>query len=273
MSSCSNQLHNEKNPSEKTVLITGASTGIGFALAKKFLTEGYKVVITANNIERLTEAQMQLNKLGYGHVEAIVQNLACIDGAQLLADELNRREMKIDILVNNAGFSVFGVFEQASWAETLQMLQLNVLSLTQLTRLLLPDMVARNSGKILNLGSTGSFLPGPDCAVYCATKAYVLSFSNSLAEELKGTGVTVTTICPGATATRFAQRSGMAQTRIFQGIVANADVVANTAFRALQRGRIYVIDGMINKFLVGLGRFMPICMLNPVARWFTQSGS
>ncbi len=261
----------EKFKVGKTVLITGASTGIGFALAKRFVVEGYKVVISANDSQRLATAEKQLNLLSQNCVETIVQNLACTEGAQALVDELNRREIMVDILVNNAGFSVYGVFTEASCTDTLAMLQLNMVSLTHLTKLLLPDMIKKGSGKIMNLGSTGSFLPGPGLAAYCATKAYVLSFSNSLAEELRGTGVTVITVCPGATQTRFAERSGMTQTRIFQGIVADADSVANTAYLAMKRGHVYIVTGFLNKFMVFLGRFMPVCMLNRVARWFTLS--
>ena len=262
---------NGKYKIDKTVLITGASTGIGFALAKRFVVEGYKVVITGNDVHRLAKAEEQLNQLSHNHVETIAQNLACTEGAQALVDELSRREITVDILVNNAGFSVYGVFPEAGWADTLAMLQLNMLSLTQLTHLLLPAMIKRGSGRIMNLGSTGSFLPCPGLAAYCATKAYVLSFSNSLAEELRGTGVTVTTVCPGPTQTHFAERSGMDQTRAFQGVVADAESVADTAYLAMKGGRIYIVTGFLNKVMVFLGRFMPVCVANRIARWFTLS--
>jgi short-subunit dehydrogenase len=169
---------------------------------------------------------------------------------------------------------VYGSFRETSAQRELEMIQTNVIALTQLTKELLPGMIERRSGKILNLGSTGSFAPGPLNAVYCAGKAYVLSFSEALAEELKGTGVTVTTLCPGATKTKFAERAQMTDTNIFRGSLLSAAEVAEAGYRAMMRGQTSVVVGLANQLTVLSLRFMPRNLVARIGKsMMTRSGS
>lgn len=184
---------------------------------------------------------------------------ALITGAtapEEICAELQDKSIHIDILVNNAGFNEYGHFSETDPEKELQMIQVNLVSLTRLTKLLLPGMLKQGYGKILNIGSTGSFGPGPLNAVYCATKAYVLSFSEAIAEELRGTGVTVTALCPGATKTEFAGRAKMEDVRLFQKGLMDAGKVAEIGFDALMRGKTSVVAGCTNKLTVFSVRFM-----------------
>jgi uncharacterized protein len=203
----------------KTALITGASSGIGYELAGLFASSGHDLVLVARNEQRLSRLAEELQQRIGVAVTVLVKDLAAPRAAEEIVVELQNRSLHVDILVNNAGFGEYGPFHETSLERKLQMIQVNVAELTQLTRLLLSGMLERNSGNILNIGSTASFAPGPFVAVYSATKAYVLSFSEALAEELKGTGVTVTVLCPGSTETEFAERAKMTESRIFQGAV------------------------------------------------------
>lgn len=171
--------------------------------------------------------------------------------------ELQREGIAVDILVNNAGTQVYGNFAEADWQATLNLLQVNITSLTNLTRLLLLGMIERGHGRILNLGSTGSFFPGALNAVYCATKAYVLSFSQALAAETHGQNITVTALCPGATETDFVQRAGMQSVRLFRRTM-TAEKVAQVGYRALMRGKRMTVPGWMNKLMTyALPPFVP----------------
>jgi short-subunit dehydrogenase len=182
-------------------------------------------------------------------------------------DELQRRKIDIDILVNNAGFGLVGPFLTNDFAEEVGVLQLNVLALTELTKLLLPAMVKRKRGKILNLGSTAAFQPGPFMAIYYATKAYVLSFSEAVAEELRHTGVTVTALCPGPTRTEFAVAAQMTSSRLFTTFgVADAAAVAEYGYVAMMHGRRLAIPGIKNKIVAQANRFAPRTLTAKIAR-------
>ncbi|NIM05510.1 MAG: SDR family NAD(P)-dependent oxidoreductase, partial [Armatimonadetes bacterium] len=200
--------------SKPTALVTGASSGIGYELARKFAGNGYDLVIVARNRQRLEDLAVLLHK-DYGtNVVVLPKDLAAEPSAQEIVDYLKNEAIKIDILVNNAGFDVHGLFIDTDLERELQMIQVNLVTLTRLTKFLLPDMVEQGFGMVLNVGSIGSFVPSPLNAVYSATKAYVLSFSEAIAEELVGSGVSVTVLCPGTTRTEFQRRAGMQNVRL-----------------------------------------------------------
>ena len=188
-----------KDAPGKTALITGASVGIGRDLAELFARDGHHLVLTARNEGQLQELAAKLRDQYHVNVEVIVQDLSVAGASQQIFERLQSKP--IDYVVNNAGFGSHGLFAGAELQSQLAMLQVNIVALTHLTRLLLPGMLARKSGRILNVASLAAFLPGPYMAVYYATKAYVLSFSEALSSETAGSGVTVTALCPGATRT------------------------------------------------------------------------
>ena len=241
----------------KTALITGASSGIGYELTRLFARDGCDLVLVARDAARLTQIAEELRRDFKVSAIAMPKDLAQVTAAEELVRDLQHQGVEVDILVNNAGFNVYGPFWETDARREIQMLQLHVVTLTHLTKLVLPGMVRRRDGRILNMGSTGSFAPGPNDAVYCASKAYVLSFSEALAEELRGTGVTVTALCPGATATAFAAHAQMTDIALFQGRVLTATQVAEAGYRALLRGRRLVVVGLANKLMVVALRFTP----------------
>lgn len=239
----------------KTALITGATSGIGYELSKLFAQKGYNLVLVARNKTRLENLTAEFKLKFSTSITIIPKDLSQAASPKEIFNELQENSVQIDILVNNAGFNEYGPFSETDLHKELQMIQLNIVSLTYLTKLLLPGMLRRKYGKILNVGSTGSFVPGPLNAVYCATKAYVLSFSEAIAEELKETDVTVTTLCPGATKTEFAQRANIEDLKLFQGNLMDAERVAKVGYNALMQGKTSVIAGWANKLTVFSLRF------------------
>ena len=241
-------------------LITGASGGIGLELARIFAREGYGLVLVARSRGRLSEIAAELKPTP---VQAIVKDLT-LDGA---AEEVHREVPKVDVLVNNAGYGVYGPFVQTPLADELGMLQLNMTALVILTKLYLPGMVAAKSGKVLNVASTAAFQPGPLMALYYATKAFVLSFSEAIASELEGTGVTVTALCPGPTATGFQARTKLENSRLIKRMkVMDARTVAEAGYRGLMAGKPLVIPGLMNKLLAQSVRFSPRRLVTKIAR-------
>ncbi len=245
----------------QTALITGASSGIGLELARLFARDGFGLVLVARNQSRLNSLAQELRTAHHIPVCVILADLDQPGTANKIVEQLEQSGIAIDVLVNNAGTQLYAPFAEADGQKLIDLIQVNVTALTQLTHLLLPGMIQRRRGKILNLGSTGSFVPGPLNAVYCASKAYVLSFSEALAAELDGTGVTVTTLCPGATKTEFAARHGMQNVRLFQNAMP-ADKVALIGYRALMRGKRTVVAGIDNQIQILsfklLGPLMPL---------------
>ena len=245
------------NRQRPTALITGATSGIGYELAKVFAHEGYDLVLVAPNAERLLQRAGELN-VGYGVTVTVVPaNLELPTAPVEIYRELEGHGVRVDVLVNNAGFAVHGYFAATDWLEELGMISVNVVSLTRLTKLFLRDMLSRGRGRILNVASTAAFQPGPLMAVYYATKAYVLSLSQALHEELRGSGVTVTALCPGPTRSNFARRANAHHTRLFRGRVGDPARVARAGFRGLIRGRRLVVPGLGSKFGVWLTRVLP----------------
>jgi short-subunit dehydrogenase len=259
----------------QTALITGASSGIGLELARLFAQDGYRLVLVARNRAALEALADELRSVSQAvspaPVTVLVQDLAVPGSPNAIAAELASQGIEIDVLVNNAGSQVYGKFAEAGLEQSLALIQVNSMALVHLTRLLLPGMIQRGHGRILNLGSTGSFAPGPLNAVYCATKAFVLSFSEAISAEVAGTGVTVTALCPGATATAFVTRHGMQDVRLFRNAMPPARV-AQIGYRAMQRGRPLAVAGFSNQLQVLSFQLMaPFVGLIPPA-WLMSIG-
>ena len=244
-------------PCEATVLITGATAGIGYELAKLFSTQGYNLVLVARSAERLETVAEEMRTRGGNLVHPFACDLSDPGAPQVLFDHMAERKSRVDILVNNAGFGSNGPFAEADVGHQLGMMQVNINALTHLTRLFLPGMIERKSGRIMNLASVAAFVPGPMMAVYYASKAYVLSFSIAVSTELKHTGVTVTAVCPGPTRTEFHTRAGIADSPLFSGNTMTAEAVAKIAYRGTMKGKAIVVTGLKNKFLANLTRFVP----------------
>ncbi|MGA8441551.1 MAG: SDR family oxidoreductase [Candidatus Sulfotelmatobacter sp.] len=255
----------------RTALITGASGGIGYELAKLFARGRYNLVLVARNADKLNPVAGELQGQFRVAVKTIALDLAAGRAARALFDQVQGEGVVVDVLVNNAGFGVFGEFAKMAEEEILGQIQLNITALTQLTRLFLPSMVARRSGKIMNVASTAAFQPGPLMAVYYATKAYVLSFSEALANELAGSGVAVSCFCPGATDTGFQKRAGMENSRLFKKIGAmNAEVVARDGYRGLMAGKALVFSGAQNWLVAESVRFAPRKWVTAISRWVAE---
>jgi len=255
----------------KTVLITGASAGIGYELAKRFAGGGYALVLVARDESALKRVAQELAVQYKAAVKIIAKDLSVPANAWDLYDELDRAGIAIDVLVNNAGFGVMGPFATTSVEKELAMMELHIVSLTYLTKLFLKPMLARGGGKILNVASTAAFLPGPFMAVYYASKAYVLSFSEALASEVCGSGVTVSVLCPGPTRTEFHRRAGMPTSGFFKRLAVDAAAVAAAGYEGLERGQIVIIPGFTNKILALGARLTPRAWGAAVIRWTQAS--
>ncbi len=238
---------------EMTALITGASNGIGYEISKIFASHGHPVVLVARNAEKLNALADEIRRTYKVKALVIPMDLSRPQAPEELFKALESQQVPIDILVNNAGYGIYTPFTEVEAKDTLNMLQLNILALTHLTHLFLPGMIKRGQGRILNVGSIGSFIPTPSMAVYCATKAYVLSFSEALHVELEGTGVTVTALCPGNTDTGFHARAGVEK----GSDTMSARLVAEEGYRALMHKRPVTVPGLYNQFLVSLPRLLP----------------
>ncbi len=244
------------NPAAPIALITGASSGIGYALSREFAQRGYHTVLVARSAEKLEALANDLRAQFHTLATVIACDLGTPTAAKELMQKLQAKKITVDILVNNAGFGHLEDFAASAWESQASMLQLNIFTLVQLTHLLLPSMLERKSGKILNVGSTGSFSPVPTMAVYAATKAFVLSFSEALASELEGRGVTVTALCPGATHTGFAERAHAENTTLFKTAM-SASVVAHQGVIALFQGKKRIVTGWLNRLMIASIRFSP----------------
>jgi short-subunit dehydrogenase len=251
----------------KTALITGASGGIGYELAKLFANDHHDLVLVARSGPKLAQFADELQRQFGVSVKSVPLDLAAPLSPQFLFDQLQREGVAIDILVNNAAYGKFGKFADIPLEESLGQIHLNVTALTHLTKLFLGPMRERGAGKILNVASTAGFQPGPLMAVYYATKAYVISFSEALANELKGSGIMVTCLCPGATDTGFQGRAGTENTVLFKKLrPMDAKTVAREGYRGLMAGRTLVISGFRNWLLAESVRFSPRKVVTAISR-------
>ncbi|HLN27814.1 MAG TPA: SDR family oxidoreductase [Gemmataceae bacterium] len=252
--------------SPKTALVTGASAGIGYELSKVFAREGYSLVLVARNEARLREVAEEIQRANGAAVKVIAKDLCITSATDELFAELQHDSIVIDVLVNNAGFGTYGPFAQSDLNSQLDMIKLNVLSLTHLARLFLPGMIERRNGHIMNVASTAAFQPGPLTAVYYATKAYVLSFSEAISNELEGSGVTVSALCPGPTVSEFQKRAQLEGVRLVKGAMMDAATVAESGYRGMIQNKRLVIPGWKNRLLAFSVRFIPRSIVLRVAR-------
>jgi len=242
-------------------LITGGSMGIGYELAKVFASQKFNLVLVARSEARLRQVADELRAQHGVEIKTLVKDLSLPNAPQEIFDALH--DTPISVLVNNAGFGWRGAFAEGDLQEkALEMMHVNMDSLVALTRLFLPSMLARKHGRILDVASTAAFQPGPFANIYFATKAFVLSFSIALSEELEGTGVTVTALCPGSTRTEFFERADMKNMRR-DGLMMDAGEVARIGYRGLMRGKRVVIPGAMNKVMAALTHVVP-------TRWITK---
>jgi short-subunit dehydrogenase len=259
------------NGTSKTALVTGASVGIGRELARLFARDQYNLVLVARNASRLTQLADELQQQFRIVAKSFPLDLTDRAAPQFLFDQLQRENIAVDILANNAGFGKLGAFADVPYEQSAGQIQLNVTSLTHLTKLFLAPMLESRSGRILNVASTAGFQPGPLMAVYYATKAYVISLSEALANELQGTGVTVTCLCPGATDTEFQTRAGTENTVLLRRTrPMDAATVARHGYRALMKGKPLVISGFRNRLLMESLRISPRRIVTAVSRKFLE---
>ncbi|HEY2133244.1 MAG TPA: SDR family oxidoreductase [Acetobacteraceae bacterium] len=248
----------------KVALVTGASSGIGVDLAWEFARGGHDMILTARRRGRLEALAAELG----GTTRVIVADLADPAAPARLLDEAG----PIDVLVNNAGFGAGGQFATLPLERQMEIVRVNIAALTALTRLALPGMIARGAGRVLNVASIVAFQPGPGLAVYSASKAYVLSLSEALEAELRGTGVTVTCLCPGSTESEFAATAGIGGRRKTQFTMTSAEV-ARQGYAATMAGQRLIVTGRINKFASLMVRFAPRAMVLDIARKALHTGS
>jgi short-subunit dehydrogenase len=255
-----------------TALITGASGGIGYELAKLFAHDHHNLVLVARSGPKLTQFADELERQFGISAKPVALDLIEAAAPQFLFDQLRRQSIAVDILVNNAGYAKYGEFLEVPLEEHLGQIQLNVSALTVLTKLFLPPMLEKRAGRIMNVASTAGFQAGPLMAVYYATKGYVILFSEALANELHKSGVTVTCLCPSATETGFAKRTGNERTRLFASLrPMGAKTVARAGYRGLMKGKTLVIPGMRNWLTVESVRLTPRKMVTAVSRWVSET--
>jgi short-subunit dehydrogenase len=253
-------------------LITGASTGLGREFARLCARDGYDVVLVARSLPQLEELAADIQRNTNRAARVIEKDLSIPDAAREILDELTSAGLNIELLINNAGFGLVGRFWELDEIQQMQMVQLNIGALTHLTRLFLPGFVQRRRGRILNIASTAAFQPGPLMSVYYATKAYVVSFSEAVHNEVRDYGVTVTALCPGPTKTEFDKRAGGTNTKLFKGRnVMDASAVAQIGLAALNAGEPLVIAGRLNSMMAFLTRFAPRQFTASMARRFQEA--
>jgi uncharacterized protein len=241
----------------KTALITGASSGLGADFARQLAARGCQLVLVARRADRLRELQQEISTRHATSVDCIAMDLVEADAPQRLYDQLNGMGRPIDVLINNAGQGLYGEFTTVSWASLQQMLTLDIVALTHLTRLFAADMVKRRSGHILLVASIGAFQPTPTYAVYSAAKSYVLSLGEALHYELRQTGVQCTVLCPGVTRTEFFDVAGQRETAYQRLTMMDSSTVARIGLEAMLRGRSSVVAGRFNALLAWGTRLLP----------------
>lgn len=241
----------------KTALITGASSGIGLELAKIHASKGDNLVLVARNIEKLNQLKTELEKQYKIEVYNIEKDLSVINSPLEVYEEVKSKNIQIDYLINNAGFGDIGKFSSTRWEKELRMINLNITALTQLTKLFLNDMLSRKQGKIMNVASTASFQPGPMMAVYFATKSYVLHLTEAINAEVKGSGVSLTALCPGPTESGFQAAAEIEQNMLFNKKNPTSKEVAEYGYKSMMKGKAVAIHGLKNYLMANSVRFTP----------------
>lgn len=250
----------------ETVLITGATAGIGYEMSRLFAMNGYNLVIIARNQSQLQKLKQHWEDEFGVTIYAIQKDLSHPSAVEEIMDYLEEHNIEIDILINNAGFGLFGPFTETPIEQELKMIQVNIVALTQLTKCLLPNMIRKKRGKILNVASIAAFQSGPLMAVYYATKAYVLSFSEALTNELADHGVLVSVLCPGPTNTQFEKRANLKQSKLSKRNLMYPEEVAKIAFRQFMKGKTLIVPGATNWILVRSSRLLPRKMVTGIVR-------
>jgi short-subunit dehydrogenase len=259
---------------KKTALVTGASGGIGEDLARMLARDGYDLVLVARTAAKLESLGAELAAAHGVRAIAVAEDLSDPDAPARIVARLDEERIAVTALVNIAAFGLRGPFSSNDWDVERRMMQVNVVALVELTKRLLPGMLERREGQILNVASTAAFQPGPGMAVYYATKAFVLSFSDGLRTELAGTGVTVTTLCPGPTATGFVDAADMKDAKLFRmGTVMRSDDVARIGYDGMRRGRGIVVAGLLNRLGAFFVPLMPRKLVNGVIARLHESAS
>ena len=255
----------------KTALITGASSGIGYEFSKVFAKNGYNLVLVSRNTEKLKIISKEIRKQNDIQVKVISKDLGKSSAPQELYDEVAAEGITIDVLVNNAGIGVYGKLIDSSTQKQMDLIQLNITSLTMLCKLFGRDMAKKGSGRMLNVASTAAFQAGPFISTYYASKAYVLMLSEALGSELKQDGVTVSVLCPGPTQTEFFERNDMIGTRLEKSpYIMSPTKVAEIGFSGLLKGKTVVIPGLINKLLTFSVRLIPRRVVTAIASSLNQ---
>jgi len=248
----------KKNYNKKKAVITGASSGIGYEFAILLAKNGYDLILIGRNIDKLNQIQQEFEQTYKIQIIVYLADLSCFHEIDKTANKICEDIVNIDILINCAGFGRYGEFYQTDFDIENKMIAVNIVSLTYLTKRILQKMIQRNSGKILNVSSTAAFKAGPFMSVYSATKAYVLSFSEAVANEIKNTGVTLTILCPGVTNTEFLNKASLEMSQHFKlKKIMTPQEVALCGYKALMRGQAIAIPGLMNKFLVLVVKFLP----------------
>jgi short-subunit dehydrogenase len=249
----------------KTALVTGAGSGLGLEFSKLLAKDNYNLVLVDVDKRALEEVKNSIKKKHNTKVEVLMKDLSRANASQEIFEFVNGRSL--DVLINNAGFGLFGPFAQTNWHRESDMLHLHIMTTTQMTKLFLKGMLQRGSGHILNVSSLAAFEPGPLMSIYYASKAYILSFSEAIANELKGSGVSVTALCPGPTKTRFQEvvANSSSKNRI-QMNMASSKKVAKIGYKAMMAGKEIVIPGLLNKVIAFLPRLMPRNKVTSIVR-------
>lgn len=252
---------------KNTALITGASNGIGFELAKIHASKGGDLVLVARNKTKLDKLKAELESQYKVTVYTIGKDLSVVNSAKEVYEETSKQNIQIDYLINNAGFGDFGMFAETDWNKELQMINLNITTLTQFTKQYLKDMVKRNGGKIMNVASTAAFQSGPTMAVYYATKAYVLSFSEAVDNEIRDKGISITALCPGATESGFQAAAAMEESALVKGKkLPTAKEVAEYGYASMLKGKTIAIHGRMNYLMANSVRFLPRALVVKLTR-------
>jgi len=249
----------------RTALITGSSSGIGLELARIHAENGGNLVLVARSKNKLDELKEELENKYNVQVYTIGKDLSLPDSARDVYAELGQQNISVDYLINNAGFGDFGFFAESDWNKQEKMINLNIIALAHLTRLFLPDMIKRGDGKILNLASTASFQPGPAMSVYFATKAFVLSFSEAVNNEVRDKGVTVTALCPGSTESGFHAVTMGDSKLVKERMLPSSRQVAEFGYRAMMKGKAVAIHGVLNSIMATSVRFIPRSLVVKIA--------